>query len=343
MAKFHTMQFIRNQRKPLPPVKPANLTGKTVIITGANTGLGFEAAKHFAGMYPGRLILACRSKERGEAAVAKLAQETGYRRAELRLLDLDSYASTTRFVADLEREEARIDIVVANAAVHPSSYKTSAHGWESTLQVNHISTALLCILLVPLLNKTAQAFLVVPRIVIISSEMHFFATVEDKVRAQPRLLETLSSQEYCTPKHMAQDRYNLSKLLNVFFARAMQAHLGLSSPIVVHNTAPGFCYSELRRELPRGAKAFTQMAEFFVARSTEMGSRTLVWASLEGGPEMKGTFSSSCQVAEESDFVLSKEGQEVEGRLWEETIVVLDKVSPQIRPIVIEYLSAGRV
>ncbi|KZV80721.1 NAD(P)-binding protein [Exidia glandulosa HHB12029] len=321
MAKFHTMQFIRNQRKPLPPVKPANLTGKTVIITGANTGLGFEAAKHFAGMYPGRLILACRSKERGEAAVAKLAQETGYRRAELRLLDLDSYASTTRFVADLEREEARIDIVVANAAVHPSSYKTSAHGWESTLQVNHISTALLCILLVPLLNKTAQTFSVFPRIVIISSEMHFFATVEDKVRARPRLLETLSSQEYCTQKHMAQDRYNLSKLLNVFFARAMQAHLGLSSPIV----------------------AFTQMAEFFVARSTEMGSRTLVWASLEGGPEMKGTFSSSCQVAEESDFVLSKEGQEVEGRLWEETIVVLDKVSPQIRPIVIEYLSAGRV
>lgn len=62
-------QFISSQRAAVPPVIEANLKGKTVIVTGANNGIGMEAAKHFAKMKPGKLILACRSKERGEAAL----------------------------------------------------------------------------------------------------------------------------------------------------------------------------------------------------------------------------------------------------------------------------------
>ena len=60
--------LIRSQVKP-GPVLRADLTGKTVIVIGANTGLGFETAKHLATMNPSRLILACRSKEKGEAAL----------------------------------------------------------------------------------------------------------------------------------------------------------------------------------------------------------------------------------------------------------------------------------
>ena len=63
------VQFIKEQRNPVPPVIDADLSGKTVIVTGANIGLGFEASKHFARMNPKKLILACRSKERGEAAL----------------------------------------------------------------------------------------------------------------------------------------------------------------------------------------------------------------------------------------------------------------------------------
>ena len=63
------LDFTRDQCTDPPPVATADLTGKTVVITGANAGLGFEAAKHFAHMKPGRLILACRSGERGNAAV----------------------------------------------------------------------------------------------------------------------------------------------------------------------------------------------------------------------------------------------------------------------------------
>lgn len=61
--------FIKDQRATVPPLPKADLSGKTVIVTGANTGLGLEASKHFARMGPERLILACRNPKKGAAAV----------------------------------------------------------------------------------------------------------------------------------------------------------------------------------------------------------------------------------------------------------------------------------
>ena len=61
-------QFVREQLTTVPSVEHEDLSGKTVVVIGANIGLGFEAAKHFAKMNPERIILGCRSKERGEAA-----------------------------------------------------------------------------------------------------------------------------------------------------------------------------------------------------------------------------------------------------------------------------------
>lgn len=74
MVKRTLLDFVRDQWAPVPPVLTADLAGKTVIVTGANTGLGFEAAKHFARMNPAKLILACRSQQRGEAALAGMSE-----------------------------------------------------------------------------------------------------------------------------------------------------------------------------------------------------------------------------------------------------------------------------
>lgn len=70
MARKTMWGFIRDQWTKVPAVAKTDLSGKTVVVVGANVGLGFEAAKHFAAMNPQRLILVCRSKEKGEAAVA---------------------------------------------------------------------------------------------------------------------------------------------------------------------------------------------------------------------------------------------------------------------------------
>ena len=70
LSIFH---FLREQLTTVPPVEYEDLSGKTVVVIGANVGLGFESAKHFAKMNPDRIILGCRSKERGEAAVTSEA------------------------------------------------------------------------------------------------------------------------------------------------------------------------------------------------------------------------------------------------------------------------------
>jgi molybdopterin/thiamine biosynthesis adenylyltransferase len=71
MAKKTIWGFLQDQYKKVPPAAQADLKGKTVIVVGANTGLGFEAAQHFARMGVGKLILACRNQEKGEAAVQR--------------------------------------------------------------------------------------------------------------------------------------------------------------------------------------------------------------------------------------------------------------------------------
>ena len=71
MAKMGFLTFLREQFSTPPPVVNVDLQGKTIIVIGANTGLGFEAVKHFARMNPGRLILGCRNREKGEAAIQR--------------------------------------------------------------------------------------------------------------------------------------------------------------------------------------------------------------------------------------------------------------------------------
>jgi FlaA1/EpsC-like NDP-sugar epimerase len=69
MAKKTVLSAIIDIFSKAPPLVTADLTGQTVVVVGANTGIGFETAKHFAGMNPGKLVLGCRSEEKGKAAV----------------------------------------------------------------------------------------------------------------------------------------------------------------------------------------------------------------------------------------------------------------------------------
>ena len=141
--------------KLLPPKPPTtSFEHQTVLITGSNTGLGYEAALIFLKLNASRIILGVRTPAKGYAAKASLEDVTGKKDIiSVLQLDMDSYASIKVFVKQIESEFGHVDIAVLNAALTNREYKISPHGWEETLQVNTLSTTLLALLLLPSLRK----------------------------------------------------------------------------------------------------------------------------------------------------------------------------------------------
>ncbi|KAF9489181.1 short-chain dehydrogenase [Pleurotus eryngii] len=342
MVHVSFWDFVKGQWTAAPAVERADLTGKTVVVVGANTGIGYEAAKHFASMNPGRLIMACRSQERGNAAVTNLKKSTGFDRAELWLVDLCSFASVKAFADKFEKEVERIDILVANAAIIPHAYEVTKDGWETSLQVNHLAPALLIFLLLPQILKTAEMSTSIPRVVIVGSEVHQQGEISQKIFEAPSANEALSSREFCIP-YSPRSKYHLSKLLNILFTQALANHLPPTHPTIIANCInPGFCRSELTRGM---WNPVFLLFRWLLARPAEEGARQLIWGSVgmpdesQGGAEsLKGAYVHFSKVMEPSDFVISEKGQEFKGILWSDTVKILSKVDPRVQSIVERYL-----
>ncbi|KAF8954534.1 short-chain dehydrogenase [Flammula alnicola] len=341
--QFTFRQFWKEQRNPVPPVAKADLSQKTVIVTGANAGIGFEAAKHFALMNPEKLILACRSRQRGEEALTKLKEQTNYKGAELWILDLANFSSVKSFAEKFEKEGGRLDILVENAAIiPPPKVELSAEGWEPTFQINNLSTSLLAFLLLPRMLETSKDYNTTPRLVVVSSEVHYWTKIDPKVIDAAHPFQLFGgSLEYLTPS-VIRSRYSDTKLLNLFFARALNDRLQGQS-LIVNAVNPGFCYSSLSSSLKGPMAVADWIMKKVLARTSEEGSRQLIWAAV-GGEEMedqlRGAFISLGRVSEASDYVLSKVGQAAQEKLWDDLIVELVKVEPMVRRIVDEQLVA---
>ncbi|KAJ8703432.1 hypothetical protein PTI98_002054 [Pleurotus ostreatus] len=329
MVHVSEWQFLKDQWTPAAPVEKADLTGKTVLVLGANTGIGYEAAKHFATMKPARLVMAC------------IKQSTGFD-AELWLIDLCSFASVKAFVDKFEKEVERLDILVANAAIISTKYEKTEDDWETSIQVNHLAPALLIFLLLPQMFKAAELSSSEPRIVIVGSMVHQTARVPEKAFLAQSALEELGSRQCCEP-YVARPKYNLAKLLNLLFTRALSDHLPPSRPTIIANCIhPGFCHSDLLRGI---LDVILWVFRALVARPAEEGARQIIWGAIatpdesQGGVNsLRGAYVSSSHVMEPSDFVVSAKGKEFQGILWSDTVRILSKVDPRVQPIVERYL-----
>jgi NAD(P)-dependent dehydrogenase (short-subunit alcohol dehydrogenase family) len=319
-----------------------DLSGKTVLVVGANAGLGFEAAKHFASMNPGRLVLGCRSQEKGQAALQAI-RDTGFNNAELALVDLSRFESVSAFAEAFIRDGTQIDIFVYNAGVALTHYSPSTDGWEETVQVNHLSAVLLTILLLPcLLKAVSSGTSSNPRVVIVSSDMHYMAKFSETEVESDKILRKLSDKDHCTSSVMG-DRYKISKLLNVFFVLELTKRLPANSPVIVIAANPGLCKSQLKRNLPFTRRMAHSIMELLLAHTAEEGSRQLVWAAVGGAgreSELRGGFVSSADLQEVSDYVLSDEGAVVQTRLWDESVEILSSIEPKFESTLREIQSS---
>ncbi|KIY63122.1 NAD(P)-binding protein [Cylindrobasidium torrendii FP15055 ss-10] len=319
--KWTAREFFKHQLGRRAPVEKADLAGQTVVIIGANTGLGYEAAKHFATMNPSKLVLGCRSRERGEDALSRLTAETGYTSAVLSLVDLADFSSVSAFADRFEAEHERLDIAIYNAALWNPKHVATKDGWESSLQVNNLATPLLALRLLPLMQRTAKTSNSTPRLVVVSSEVHYQANVVElnDILAAPHLLNKMSDKEYCD--HLSgRERYYQSKLA----------------------VTPGFCVSELRRNLVAGSWIMSfleRIVSRLIGFTSEEGSRMLVFGGIGmRGDEksVRGQFLLSSTVVEPSDFVLSDLGKRFEEKYWDELIELLSKADEKIPDVLKE-------
>jgi NAD(P)-dependent dehydrogenase (short-subunit alcohol dehydrogenase family) len=137
----------------------ANLAGRTVLVTGGNAGIGKEIARALAGI-KARVVLACRSPERGEAARRELASATGNPAVELMLVDLGSQASIRAFASAFAETHEALHVLVNNAGIWLQRRQDGPDGIELTWATNVLGYHLLTQLLLPLLRESAPARIV---------------------------------------------------------------------------------------------------------------------------------------------------------------------------------------
>ncbi len=159
---FICVVFINGRQCP----SKLRIDGKTVVITGGNTGIGKETALELA-RRGGRVIIACRDASRGESAVSDIRRKSANNDVFFRSLDLASTDSIRKFSQEILEAEPRIDILILNAGVMFTPYQLTRDGFELQFGVNHLGHFLLTQLLLERLKESAPS-----RVVVVSSLVH---------------------------------------------------------------------------------------------------------------------------------------------------------------------------
>ena len=215
-----------------PCRSPARLDGKTVIITGGNTGIGKETALGLA-QRGAKVYIACRNINKGQLALEEIRDQSGNKDIYLMKLDLASCKSIREFVAEYCKKEDKLHVLLLNAGVMMTPNKKTAEGFEYQFGINHLGHFLLTYLLLDMLKECAPS-----RVVVVASLAHFPGSLDFKDMQWSKRYNPYLS--YCR-----------SKLANVMFARELGKRVGESGVTVV-SLHPGTVYTEITRDLFTG-------------------------------------------------------------------------------------------
>lgn len=226
----------------------ASLAGKTVVITGANVGIGKATAVDLA-RRNGRVILACRSAEKGESAAADIRAESGNSDVVFRQLDLASLASVRRFAAQILEEEPRIDILINNAGVMGCPYSKTEDGFEMQFGVNHLGHFLLTNLLLERMKESPAA-----RIVTVSGDIYRMCSGIK--------FDDLSWSE--GSQYSPNGAYTHSKLANILFTNALAKRLE-GTRVTANSLHPGvIAETELARHSRERHPWLSKVASYII-------------------------------------------------------------------------------
>ncbi len=204
-----------------------SLNGKVALVTGANSGLGYETTKALTGA-GATVIMACRNVEKGEAAMKRMEKDLAWSDLTVLQLDLASLESIRSFSELVMDREEKIDILVNNAGLMALPYRQTVDGFEMQFGVNHLGHFALTGLLFPMLNEGEEA-----RIVNVSSMAHRFGTMN---------FSDLQSIEH----YKKWKAYGQSKLANLLFTCELNKRIKVHGGNVIALSAhPGYAATEL--------------------------------------------------------------------------------------------------
>ncbi|KAF2441896.1 short-chain dehydrogenase [Karstenula rhodostoma CBS 690.94] len=304
----------RQRDRPAGPLP--SLKGQTVVLTGGSSGFGLATAHILPTLGVTRLILGVRSTERGEAAAKPMRIANPTCKIEVWELDMLSYESVQAF-AHRCAELPRLDLVILNAGVTKLVFARSpSTGHEETIQVNYLSTALLAILLVPIL-KTKSPANSPGRLTIVGSSQGYSSKFKE--RSANSLLEEFDKEWSGIPA--GSERYSTSKTLVQMLVYKL-SQLIPASDVTINNFCPGFsAHTSLGREVPKGAaRILMGMMQAALGRTAEQGAWTYIDAAAIKGEESHGSFVFGWEMFPFHPLMYTKEGEEVMERLWSETV-----------------------
>ncbi|XP_077297751.1 retinol dehydrogenase 13-like [Arctopsyche grandis] len=240
---------------------------KVFIVTGANTGIGKETAKHLAAK-GGKVYMACRDMEKCEKVRTDIVINSKNKYVYCRPLDLSSFESIRTFVSMFKMEQDRLDVLINNAGVMRCPKDVTAEGIEMQLGVNHMGHFLLTNLLLDTLKKSSPS-----RIVVVASTAHSKGTINK---------EDLNLDKEYDPAVA----YNQSKLANVLFMNHLSTLL-LGTNVTVNAVHPGLVDTDITRHMAiaRGFTGFLFRPLFWpFVKNAKAGAQQSLYAALD--PDM---------------------------------------------------------
>ncbi|KAM0246499.1 hypothetical protein ACHAQJ_010181 [Trichoderma viride] len=312
---FLWRQFTRP--KPLPV--GTTLAGEVAIVTGSNVGLGLSASRQMLELGLSHLIMGVRSQAKGDAAAAQLRKDFPSATVSVWIVDMESYESVQAFAKRCESLD-RIDMAILNAGLIKTPYTVvPATGNEVTLQVNYLSTALLSILLLPIIKaKKAAGALRPPVLSLVGSDLMYENTVELKGPVLPQFQREKVFSQF--------PWYGKSKLLQTIFVSKLAEFIS-PSDVVVNVSNPGMTGgTDFFRGYPAFMIKLIAIGQWILARPVDVAATTYLDAVLAQGEKSHGSFTGDWAIKPYPKLWYSPEGQELKERLWEETMEELNFV-----------------
>ena len=287
------------------------LDGRTCVVTGASSGIGEATARGLARL-GARVVLVCRSRERGEQSLRRIAAAAGAGRAELALADLGSLDEVRRLADELLERCPAIHVLVNNAGVVRLRRSVTRDGFETTFAVNHLAHFALTCRLLPRLVASAPA-----RIVNVASDAHRFGALD---------LDDLQSERGYNPMRV----YGRSKSANILFTVELARRLG-GSGVTANCLHPGAVSTGLgHSNLPAPLARAVSWVLHPLLKSPDEGARTSL--HLATAPELDGVSGRYFARSREARAAAHALDPERARRLWQRSaeLCSVDAVSPRV-------------